>query len=239
MFAEAKDSSDMARYWMSYIDMVDILLMNVHACRTQNWSCFLSSMYMMLPWMKIYDNEKYARLLPDHWAYLCSLPDSQFEFLSFHFSQSLSGNPHSGMPLDMWIECTMNLNSKSKSGWHYILQNKKQLMVSIHFSNHFGRIREKVCRHTGLKKRKSSHKECTPTRIRKDERAIQDLLDCSKEFECNPFAEENGNLRHLGLGLEASSKLIKDFESTYEDGKSQVKEFLRECTLIMCPSTLP
>ena len=55
MFDEAEVSS-MARYWISYINMVDILFMNVYACRTQDWHDFLSSMYMMLPWMKIYDN---------------------------------------------------------------------------------------------------------------------------------------------------------------------------------------
>ena len=72
----------MARYWISYINMVDILFMNIYACRTQDWHDFLSSMYMMLPRMKIYDNDKYARLLPDHWVYLTSLPDDKLEFFS-------------------------------------------------------------------------------------------------------------------------------------------------------------
>ena len=213
MFDEAEVSS-MARYWISFINMVDILFMNVYACRTQDWHDFLSSMYMMLrdflssmymmlPWMKIYDNDKYTRLSPDHWAYLTSLPDDKLEFLSQHFSQSLTGNPHSGMPLDMWIECTMNLKSKSKFGWHHILMNKKQLMVNIHFSNHFCRIREEVRQHTGLKKGKSAHKECTPSGIKTDERAVQDLLECCREFECNPFDKDNGKLRNLVSGLEA------------------------------------
>ena len=99
-------------------------------------------------------------------------------------------------------------------------------MVNIHFSNHFGRIREKVRMHTGLKKRKSSHKECTPSRIRKDEAVVQDLLECYNEFQCIPFNEDNENLRNLESGLEASAKLVKDFESAHKDGLSQVEEFL-------------
>ena len=154
----------------------------------------------MLPWMKIYDNDKYARLLPDHWAYLTSLADDKLEFFSQHFSQSLTGNPHSGMPLDMWIECTMNLKSKSI----------------------------KVRQHTGLKKRRSAHKECTPSRIKKDERAVQDLLERCREFECNPFDKGNGKLRNLVSGLEACQKLIEDREGAHEDGKYLVEEFMNE-----------
>ena len=91
------------------------------------------------------------------------------------------------MPLDMWIEFTINLKSKSKSGWHHILTNNKQLMVSIHISNHFGRIRKKVRQHTGVEKREGSHKESDPCRIKKDELAVQDLLECYREFKCNPL----------------------------------------------------
>ena len=106
--------------------------------------------------------------------------------------------------------------------------NKKQLMVNIHFSNHFCTIREKVRQLTGLKKRKSAHKECTPSRIKKDERAVQDLLECCREFECNPFDKDNGKLPNLVSGLEACQKLIEDLEGAHEDGKYQVEEFMNE-----------
>ena len=36
------------------------------------------------------------------------------------FSQSLTGNPYSAIPPDMWIEITINRSSKLKSGWKYL-----------------------------------------------------------------------------------------------------------------------
>jgi hypothetical protein len=53
----------MAKYWLSFMYMVDILMQNIHALRTQNWTEFLTSFRLMLPWLRIYDNDKYAKWL--------------------------------------------------------------------------------------------------------------------------------------------------------------------------------
>ena len=63
----------------------------------------------------IYDNDKYGKILPDHWAMLSTLPKEVDEFMSSHFSQSMTGKPYSAQPLDLWIECTMNKGSKMKA----------------------------------------------------------------------------------------------------------------------------
>ena len=34
--------SDMAKYWLSFLEMVDILFMHYHAMRTQNWKEYLT-----------------------------------------------------------------------------------------------------------------------------------------------------------------------------------------------------
>ena len=36
-------NSDMAKYWLSFLEMVDILLMHYNAMRTQNWKEYLTS----------------------------------------------------------------------------------------------------------------------------------------------------------------------------------------------------
>lgn len=47
--------SSMATYWLSFMNMIEILLMNIHALRTQDWDAF--------KWLQIYDNKKYGRWL--------------------------------------------------------------------------------------------------------------------------------------------------------------------------------
>ena len=76
-----------------------------------------------------YDNHEYGRWLPDYWAMLSSLPDEQMAFFNDHFAQSMTGLPYSCQPMDLWIETTMNLNSKSKQGWlqeAVVLYHKKR-----------------------------------------------------------------------------------------------------------------
>ena len=90
-------------------------------------------------------------------------------------------------------------------------------MVNIHFSNHFGRIREIVHSNTGMKKRKNKHKECPPSRISKDELTVQDLIDSFDEFKCIPFHDYNSSLSNLESELEVSVKLVEDyFENAYQ-----------------------
>jgi len=124
------EGSDMADYWNDFMSMTDALMQNLHAVHICNWEKYVNSLRAMMPWMVAYDNNWYGRWLPDFWAMLTYLSAEQIMFLHHtDFIQSITGNPYSIMPWDMWIECTMNKGSKMKSGWLSILQNEKQLLV--------------------------------------------------------------------------------------------------------------
>ena len=71
----------MARFWLSFMDMVEILIMNIYALRTQNWESFKASPRMMLPWLRIYDNDKYSRWLLEFWLEISSLPEEKEKFM--------------------------------------------------------------------------------------------------------------------------------------------------------------
>ncbi len=112
-----KDSTDIGHFWISFLEMTDPLAQNIHACHMQNAKEYLSSTFDMLPGHIAYDNQDYSKWSTDFWAMMMSLPKVQLDFFSTHFSQSISGLPYSCMPMDMWIEVTMNLYSKLKGGW--------------------------------------------------------------------------------------------------------------------------
>ena len=54
---------------------------------------------------------------------ISSLPYEKKKYFSEHFAQSMTGLPYSNQPMDLWIEVTMNLDSKLKQGWLQLLQN--------------------------------------------------------------------------------------------------------------------
>ena len=108
--------------------MVEILVMNIHALRTQDWDAFKASLRMMLPWLRIYDNDKYSRWLVEFWLEIDTLPEEKERYMKEGlFAQSMTGNPYSCLPLDLWIKMPMNIGSKMKAGWKRILKDEKML----------------------------------------------------------------------------------------------------------------
>ena len=68
------DGVPQAEYCLSFMEMVAILTQNIHAIRTRNCTEFKSSLKLMLPWIQIYDNDKYGKHLPYFTAVLDTLP---------------------------------------------------------------------------------------------------------------------------------------------------------------------
>ena len=90
-----KPGTNMGDYWISFLEMSDPLVKNIHACHTQNYDEYKLSSFEMLPGLMAYNNHEYARNLPDFWAMLCNLPEEQSPFFSLHFVQSMTGLPYS------------------------------------------------------------------------------------------------------------------------------------------------
>ena len=144
------------------------------------------------------------------------------------FAQSKTGKPYSCIALDMWIETSMNKGSKLKAGWLAILSNEKQLLSNIRNVNYINRVRTRIHYLADHKKRNKPHEDSLPSKMKKDEQAIQDLSECFYEFECNPFDHTNQILRSLQSGMMASKELAEDLKSAKEDGETKLEELLNE-----------
>lgn len=223
-----KPGTDMGDFWLSFLEMTDPLVQNIDAYHARNGPEYLSSTYHLLPGLMAYDNHDYGRWLPDYWAMLSSLSDEQMDFFNNHFAQSMTGLPYSCQPLDLWIETTMNLNSKLKQGWLQLLQNEKQLFSTTRNVNNVARIKAAVKQNLKCQHRNRKHVECQPARMKKDEQAVQDLLSCMKDFEAEPFDESNPTLRSLQSGMVASPELVQDFKTALQDGQTQSEAILQE-----------
>ena len=214
--------TDMGDFWISFLEMTDVLIQNIHACHVRNLSEYLSSTYDMLKYIIAYNNTNYGRWLPDYWASLSSLPTEQYEFFKNNFTQSLTGLPYSFQGLDLWIECTMNLASKFKQGWLNLLNNEKQLFTTTRNVNNISRIRSTIKRNLKKKDRRIKHVECQRSRLKKGERVVQDITSCLEEFETKPV------LHTLQSAIVASDELIDDLKKAISEGDEQIISFLNE-----------
>jgi hypothetical protein len=226
---ESISMTDMAVFWLDFLQMCDALFLSTHANHAaKNLQDMVDSQRAMLPWLGAYDNNNYFRWLPHFWSMLSSLPPDRRNYLEQNFAHSITGNPYSGQPLDMIIEITMNKGSKLKSGWLSMLKNEKQLLVHSRNVNNVNRIRRAVHEFIDKKKIGRKHTDASPYRMRVDEQLIQDLLTCVEEFECNPFDPLLPTLRTLQSAIPASDKLVEDFRTAFEFGEAKVEKFLED-----------
>ena len=226
--AYEKPGTDMGDFWSSFLEMSDPLVQNIHSCHAQSYTEYKSSTYEMLPGLIAYDNLEYARWLPDFWAMLSGLPEEHSEFFSQHFSQSMTGLPYSGQALDLWIETTMNLNSKLKQGWLNLLHIEKQLFTTIRNVNNVARIKATVEQNLKCVRKNSQHVDCQPARMRKDEQAVHDIEACLLECEANPYDASHPELRSIQSGIKAPPELLIDTSVALFEGRNQVETFMEE-----------
>lgn len=223
-----KPDTDMGDFWLSFIEMSDPLVQNLDACHARNEPEYISSTYNMLPGLMAYNNHDYGRWMPDYWAMLSFLSNEQREFFNNHFAQSMTGLPYSCQPLDLWIKITMNLNSKLKQGWLYLFAKREAAVLCNRNVNNVARAKAAVKRNVKYERLNRKHVECQPTRMKKDEQAVQDLQHCMKEFSAEPFHNSSPSLRSLQSGLIASPQLVQDFNTAFQDDHDQVETLLNE-----------
>ena len=65
----------LSRFWMSYVDMIEVLLGLIRANSGGNWSMHLSSLRGIVPWYFAYDNINYARYLSACLSGMFHLPE--------------------------------------------------------------------------------------------------------------------------------------------------------------------
>ncbi|KAG7175326.1 BLOC-1-related complex subunit 6-like [Homarus americanus] len=190
------------------IKMVEILTQDIHALRTQNWHEFISSLKLMLPWMTIYDNDKYGQYLPDFSAVLDNLQGEQAEYMENGlFAQFMTGKPYSFM----WLESTMNKGSKLESDWLVILNHEKPLLSNTPNIKNVNRVRASVHHHANPNKNADmKHADSAMSKIKIEEKANADLSACLTEFKCDPFGHTNQTVRSLQSGIPASEMIAAD-----------------------------
>ena len=224
-----ESQKNMGDFWLSFLEMSDVLIQNIHACHIRSATEYLSSTYNMLKYLMAYNNHNYGRWLPDYWASISSLPKDKYSFFADKFTLSLTGLPFSLQVMGLWIECTMNLGSKLKQGWLNLLDNEKQLLSTTRNMNNIVRIRSTVKRNLKKKDRRRIHVDCQMSRVKKDERAVQDIEACLQEFDTEPFDESNPALCALQSVITASAELVTDVKNAVKEGDGQGQTLLQEC----------
>ena len=172
----------MAENSLSFMEMVEILVMNIHFLKTKNWIQFKQSVRFMISWLHIYDKVHYGKWLPEFWSEMINLPHEIDVHMPSIFSHSITGKPYSSIPTDLWIEMTMNKSSKMKAGWQRFLAKEKMLSAYIRGRNYINKLGATLHNICNMKAYDLGHKKNISTRLRAYELGVPDINSCIAEF---------------------------------------------------------
>ncbi|KAL9979552.1 hypothetical protein ACROYT_G017230 [Oculina patagonica] len=200
------EKGKLSQFWMSYLDLVEILLGLLRASREGNWELHLSSVRQMIPWCFAYDNLNYARYLSAYVSEMSHLekehPEISEYFKSGGFSVQVGDqNPFGKIPVDQACEETVNKDTQTAGGTKgFSLKPRalsKYYLTAEYRSIFMRQLKEMI----HLTHSKAKHTDLQSSRIERDE-ADQELV-CLSTGKAATNEIENDLLQAKDIGEKA------------------------------------
>ena len=118
---DESNSSTLQRFWISFIDMIELLLNTIYSIRSGQWELVLECVREIIPFAFAYDHHNYSRYLTIMLGDMLKLPEDfpevYEEFMKGNFAaQLLENRKFSRSETDKVIEMTLNKETKSSGG---------------------------------------------------------------------------------------------------------------------------
>ena len=222
----------LAVFWMSYVDLVDVMLNFLRSSREGIWAMHLKAVQDMIPWVFAYDNTNYARYLSHYYAEMSHLKTEHPEAHGFlqhgGFSVQLGPrNPFGRIPVDQTIEETVNKDTQTPGGTKGFSLKPgavSRYYLTAEYRSSFLHMLRDV---TGTRNFTSNtgHPDLSKSRIKKDEKDVLSLIDMLQNNWINPFSTETSDLVSISTGMAAPENITKDLLEAKVKGEKASKEF--------------
>ena len=225
-----------ARFWMVYIKIVNLHLMFMRACKTNNLRLFTFILGQMRYLFFTCSRHNYARWMHRYYLNLANIdtshPGLRNVLENGAFTVKRTGNSFSRTPADLTLEQTVNADQASRltgitSFTTLATCRRRWLITRSARSAIIGALLVKA----GLIASDDGLKDLKAYRIRKDNENMNELLD-TITAHMNPFQmKTDDNLYCLSSGKSVPAEVKEDLLNCIERGKSWCEEFEKGCQL--------
>jgi hypothetical protein len=223
----------LSQFWMSYIDLVSLLLNLIRASREACWNLHLSSVREMIPWCFAYNRSNYSRYLPWYYHEMVRLPQNHPEIYAYlengGFSCQIGPvNTYGRIPMDQTIEETINKDTQTVGGTKGFSTRKnavsKYYITADDRANYVRKLRAMI----DTRNQEFWHPDLTKPRILTDERDVKLLYSMMAETWKNPFELAGEELCSISTGSVPSPIAIHDMCNAKAKGEEAYQEFENE-----------
>ena len=223
--------TDLARFWLSYLDLCELMLNLIYATRTGSWEIYLSCVEGVIPWTFAYDRHNYARyLIPflnDMRSLPVTMPEVYSAFTEGQFSVQMSrNNPFGRNEADKTIENTNNRDCKTGGGYIGFSANFAATQRWVLNESRRGLFRKLLREHLLVSPDKTYvHKEVAPARIKRDLEAVGKVVDLLEGVFSNPWVKDS-DLTTLSTGVAATTEVRNDLLQARDRGQKALNDFV-------------
>ncbi|KAG8187105.1 hypothetical protein JTE90_004851 [Oedothorax gibbosus] len=217
-------------FWVSYLDMVGLLLSFLRATRSANWFLHLAAIEEMIPWFFSYDHVNYARYLPIYLLEMLNLssthPSINNQLCSGDFV-TIRQNIFSGTAMDQTIEQTANRDSKTKGGLIGFTRNSGAVhrwMLSHHLRAQISISCEELANRTLHLDKK---KDLSPSQIKMHDTSVNNVLATITSM-INPFTCYDDDLLNISSGACASKDIQNQLSNAKNTGTKLFQEYCKD-----------
>lgn len=224
------NNGPLSAYWMSYIDMVSILIGLIRGTREGNWQLHMACIREYIPWVFAYDKVNYARYLSAYYAEMSQLsnnhPKIYEQFMEGKFSVQIgSTNTFGRIPVDQTIEETVNRDTKTPGGTCRFSLNTSAVTryyLTAEYRSEYVRLLRQILQMN----RNQHHAELQKSRITKDEQAVSAIVEVIEDL-VNPFSDPK-DLLNISNATVVSTEIAQDLASAKNRGESAYETFKKE-----------
>ena len=223
--------SNLGKFWLSYLELCELMLNLIYASRTGSWELYLSCIEEVIPWAFAYDRQNYARyLIPflDDMRHLSvRMPEVYTAFNKGQFSVQMGARNSFGRnEADKTIENTINRDCKTGGGYTGFSANFAATQRWVLNDTRRGVYRKLLREHLSITSSHTYiHKELAPARVKEDIRAVGKLVDLLEDVFTNPW-KQDAAFTSLSTGIEATTELSDDLLQAKSKGKQAANDFV-------------
>ena len=205
-----KAGEPLQKFWMSFLEMIELLLNTIYAIRAGNWELLLECIRNILPYTFAYGNINYARYLTPMLADMLQLPEDfsgvYEEFMNGNFAAQLTdGSKFSRVVTDKVIEMTLNKDTKTPGGCTGFSTNVNAVKRWEINAAYRAALRTCFHKHLDYQPQKYKHHDLNPSRIMQDEKAVQCILPVIATTFIDPLSPLK--LMSISTGVLATEKV--------------------------------
>eukprot|EP00794_Sanderia_malayensis_P000765 gene765-55_t len=200
--------------WMTYIEIVQILLLFLRATRSNDWDLHLSAVRSMLPWFFVTDRVHYSRYGTAYWLEMSCIEQTN--------------------PGQHNTQQTHNRDSKVRGGLVGFTLNRAAVHRWIMAQGERGAMKRQCLAMAGLASDGRSRKDLDKTQAKYHENEVNSVLEI---ISCmtNPFGIQEESMLNIASGVVATPAICKDMLTAKEIGETKCKAFINDQLLTESP----